>query len=330
MTPELAIPMLRPSQCVVIWGESIAGNAPKNLIRLYEYGVGTKRRPSSWPTYIAKVGKTNYPVESITEHLFTRIGQEIGLDIADSRLLRIDGQVRFLSRFFRKREETLVHGAEIFSQYLNDPAIVDEIEAAKLDREFLTFQFAIAALRDTFGAEIVEQLIEGFVTMIGFDAIVGNADRHHFNWGIITHDRGLRPPRFSPVFDTARGLYWDHSDEQVAALEAKLGGACPEVDGYINRCRAKVGWEGQKQVKQFDLIEGIVRDYPEYRRALRRLAQPDLVDRVAQILNEEFTPLMTYARRRLILSVLSQRLHIYARILEKEDSHDRTSPTHHL
>jgi hypothetical protein len=48
--------------------------------------------------------------------MITQIGQTYGLKIADSKLRIVAGQVRFMSKFFLKREvEQLTHGAEIFA-----------------------------------------------------------------------------------------------------------------------------------------------------------------------------------------------------------------------
>src|SRR5689334_13713994 len=79
---------------------TIAGDAPKNFIRVKEYRKGIHATRRHWAGYIAKVGSKFYPTESITEQLFTRLGQIIGVNIAESQLLIIGGQVRFLSRYF--------------------------------------------------------------------------------------------------------------------------------------------------------------------------------------------------------------------------------------
>lgn len=78
---------------------SIHGDAPKNFIRIKDYIPGkSSRRTRNWAGYIAKVGYKNYPNESITEQLLTRVGQLAGLNIADSMLRIVAGQVRFLSK----------------------------------------------------------------------------------------------------------------------------------------------------------------------------------------------------------------------------------------
>jgi len=101
---------------------AMTGDAPKDFLGIYEYGVdGCKRaKRKSWPRYIAKVGQKWYPNESITEHLITRIGQALKLNVAESRLVHVRGQLRFLSRYFLSGSEYLLHGADIFASYLED------------------------------------------------------------------------------------------------------------------------------------------------------------------------------------------------------------------
>ena len=75
----------------------MAGDAPKDFLRIYQYGQGRRSRPSRWPAWIAKVGHKYYPNESVTEHLLTRIGQFLGLKVADSQLMWFGGQLRFFA-----------------------------------------------------------------------------------------------------------------------------------------------------------------------------------------------------------------------------------------
>ena len=54
--------------------ETAGGDAPKDVIRLYEYGRSIKSKPKTWIKYIAKIGHKWYPNESITEHFLTFLG----------------------------------------------------------------------------------------------------------------------------------------------------------------------------------------------------------------------------------------------------------------
>lgn len=103
---------------------SVGGDAPKSFLAVYEYNRDSTVRKSkvdSWPKYIAKVGHKWYPIESINEYLFNQIGEQLGLNMALSRLVTIKGQLRFMSKYFLNHQrESLIHGAEIFAGYFKN------------------------------------------------------------------------------------------------------------------------------------------------------------------------------------------------------------------
>jgi hypothetical protein len=101
------IPSLRKFELEPVKFLSIPGDAPKDFITDGEYRPGHRSRRHRRESYIAKVGSKFYPIESITEHLNTRIGQAFGLFIADSKLRMIDGQVRFMSKYFLDRQRAI-------------------------------------------------------------------------------------------------------------------------------------------------------------------------------------------------------------------------------
>jgi hypothetical protein len=282
---------------------SIHGDAPKSFIRIKEYVPGrATRRVSHWPAYIAKVGSKSYPNESITEQLLTRVGQLMGVRIASSELRMVGRQVRFLSRYFlRPRKDSLVHGIEIFKRHLDDE-MVEAIAAARKEPEFYTFQTVGAAMADSFPVRH-ERLMGDMVEMLAFDAIVGNNDRHPANWGIIVPIGVGGEPRFSPVFDTARALFWNLSEERLVRFVRD-----PHLlKNYIDRSRPQIGWNGSGVVSHFELVAAIYQDYPLYRASLQRFSRDGLLQGSAELVENEFGLLMSPLRRSLIKDCLSRR-----------------------
>lgn len=172
--------IIKLRDCIWIKDVTLTGDAPKGFVRIYEYQHGSKVRrnnPATWPLYIAKTGHKWYPIESITEHLLNRLGSVFGVRMADSKIGIINGQLRFLSRYFlNPSKETLVHGAEIFAGYLEDQALVESIEKANLSRDLFTMQFVERAVAKAFPEE--KHVIMGdLVKLLLFDAMVGNNDR---------------------------------------------------------------------------------------------------------------------------------------------------------
>lgn len=281
---------------------SIQGDAPKCFLRIKEYRRGRRTdRPGKWPKYIAKVGSKWYPLESITEHLITRIGQTCGFAVAESKLRMVGKQVRFLSRFFLRKGESLTHGIEIFQEDFGDE-IVKDIAAEKMEKEFYTFSIVISSLERAF-PEHAATITQDFVKMLVFDAVIGNNDRHPANWGVITSLEERVPPRFSPIFDTARGMFWNLSEVKVRDQLANS----EHLESYVKRSGPQVGWEGKMKLNHFDLISLINGEYPRFRRTLRNAMQLVKPDACARMIREEFHELLSKDRITLIIKCLCLR-----------------------
>lgn len=288
---------------------TISGDAPKDFIELYHYGEGRKRRVNTWPKYIAKVGKKWYPIESIVEYLLNRIGEEIGIKMAESELRLANNQIRFLSKYFLKEGEVLVHGAQIFSAYLDeaDETFVEEIESQGLARELFTFQFVIESIRQSFPKNF-DEITKAFLKMLVFDAITGNNDRHFYNWGVIVDLEGEKEPVFSPVYDTARGLFWNYSENKISNLFHKNGKIDnPQFEKYINNSRPKTGWEGEKDLNHFKLIQLINDTYPKYNSICMELLNSLNLLGIKEMIEKEFKPFFSNQRYKLIIECFIHR-----------------------
>ena len=178
------IPTLRKFELEKVTFLSVMGDAPKDFSTDREYRPGrrSKRRPTD--SFIAKVGSKFYPTESITEQLITRIGQTYKLTIADSKLRMLDGQVRFMSKYFlRQGLDQLTHGAEIFERCLGKEEY-RELQEKKKESEYFSFQMTCEAVRNAF-PEHEKRIMSKMVEMLTFDALIGHNDRHPYNWGVI-------------------------------------------------------------------------------------------------------------------------------------------------
>jgi len=299
---------------------SVGGDAPKDVIRVYEYSSGEVRanKPEKWPIYISKVGNKSYPVESVTEHLMTRVGSLFGFNMAYSKLCKIETNVCFLSRYFLDKKERLVHGAQIFSGYLEDKDFVEDIRNRRKSKDIFTFKFITNAIRNVFSKHpsSAEEICRDFVRMLAFDAITGNNDRHHANWGVIRHVRGESPPRFSPIFDSARGLFWNHDSQTLGKRHNTKSERKGFLLGYIDGATPMTTWEGRDgALDHFELIQSIVQEHPKYESVLEDHLQPAALERVPNSLESEFGNLMCEARRRLIHDCLRGRLSRYQKAL---------------
>ena len=317
-----ATPIL-PDKDYIVEDRGITGDAPKDFIRIRPSGTAGQDAPSdTWPAYIAKLGHKYYPGESVTEHLLTRIGQLLGLNMAESSLVEADEKIRFLSRYFLSDEQILVHGADIFDKHLaKQENRTNAIELYDGNWEEATFQFACEAIRSVYPGQ-ANDILRAYVRMLAFDAIVGNNDRHHYNWGVVIHKNDQHEPYFSPVYDSARALFWNHAETKLQTIEQDTNPKrLPDfLNRYVKKSRPTVRWEGENDLDHFALIRNIRQDYPDLVPALVNLCPPQFVQLVQDILGNEFHLLMSNLRREMIIRCLTERLNLVFPVLQTRDA----------
>jgi hypothetical protein len=298
---EKCVPRLKKYTIQSVDLLSIAGDAPKDFVFDREYRPGHRSRRHPYDKYIAKVGSKFYPLESVIEQLITRIGQCFGVCIADSKLRIIDGQVRFLSKYFLKGGEQLAHGAEIYEYSLGKENYA-ELSANKQEAEFFSFQMTCEAIKTLFPEED-ERIIGGYVEMLAFDAIIGHNDRHPYNWGVIVPLRKDRKLRFAPIFDTARALFWNIPETKIVNMSAND----VQFETYVKKCEPPIGWDGEKDIAFFELIALIWKNCPNHRRTIDRLIDETILAEIGKIIDEEFSEMISKQRSDLIKRCLHRR-----------------------
>ncbi|MDN5216942.1 HipA domain-containing protein [Fulvivirgaceae bacterium BMA12] len=268
------------------------GDAPKQFIKAYvfEKDSGIRRKnPNTWWPFIAKSAEKWYPHESVIEHMINRIGQEMGMIMNDVKLVKANGQVRFLSRYFLKSDETLNHGAEICGQHLGDMEMADDIAQDKNTARYLfTFEFIKESIEAVYPLNH-ESILKSLVSMIAFDGLVGNNDRHFYNWGVIdTKKKNQKPPRFAPLYDSARGLLWNLSDENIVHYYNVHNQNGKKIDKYIENACPRISLENNKKANHFDLIKFVKESNESYAEIISRLASREKEKKVLEMLGSEF------------------------------------------
>lgn len=292
-------------------GFPLDGDAPKEFIRVYNFiedsGI-RKINLQSWIPYIAKTAEKWYPHESVVEYMINRIGQDLGLCMNEVRLCKINTQIRFLSKYFLTKNESLIHGAEICGEFLEDMALAQQIANEKITaRALFTFEFIGQAIKAIF-PEVYKKLILDLVRMLTFDALVGNNDRHFYNWGIITtKKKSNQMPRFAPIYDSARGLLWNFSDVNVIKYKKLQQSNGKQVVKYINDACPRVSVEGNSEINHFDLIAFLKTNSSEYLQTINELSSLENETAILKMLKLEFYPFFIKERGELISYILTER-----------------------
>ena len=312
------IPILKESNyCIIPF--NLDGDAPKRFIKAYFYESGKvyKSKYETWNAYIAKSAQKWYPIESIIEYLLNQIGDSLGLKMNSTRLSRINGQIRFLSKYFLdSKNEKLVHGAEICGEYLEDSYLAQQIaEDRGSARELFTIEFIIEAINTVF-KECCQDIIEALVEMIVFDAIVGNNDRHFYNWGVIKQIKtGEIKPKFSPIYDTARGLLWNWNDDLVKIQYQNLQTGGEKIEKYINKACPRISIDGNSNVNHFDLVHYIWLNFENYRGKISNLLSLNNENDVITLYNTDFKQYFIHERNELVRYILKERFQRLRKII---------------
>lgn len=300
--------------CYVDLG-TIIGDAPKCMVAMYDFekaGNIRKANSNTWRRYIAKSASKWYPNESITEHLLNELGRELGLNVANSCIRRINNQIWFLSEYFIKEEQQLSHGADFYALHLNgDINFVHEIQDNNKidDQHFFNIQLVQEIFTKYFPLDS-RDLFNSFIKMLIFDGVVGNNDRHSYNWGVIQSVKVNEQVKFAPIYDTARGLYWNSSEDDIKhilSLTDKKGNN-PKIQKYVVNSRPKIGWDGEDSLSHIELLKRIFETETGISKEnFINLVSEEKLKKCLDVINKDFHRLFSDNRRVLISKCLTLR-----------------------
>lgn len=259
--------------------------------------------------------------DCVTEEIISKIGKALPIRMAESRLVRLPVRpgsppdVRFMSRnFLRWGEEQLIHGLEIVAEYFN--AKPDDVQRAfnlddpRAEHRFYTIHNMVEVLRWYCEKDPAEgdAILKGFARMLAFDALVGCPDRHATNWGVVASLADpTRPRRFAPIFDTARGLFREHTDEKLREIAA-AGQQQTYIEAYAKKSRPVFGIGSAARCNHFDLIRCALRDTPkelgnDIRVFIRSVWMPD----IRALIRRKFCRIISPTRISFIVQLLQYR-----------------------
>lgn len=225
--------------------------------------------------------------EDWAEKAAAEIAHTLGINAAWVELAEYDGKIGCISCNFIDVEagEALVHGNEIMAWK------VTGYDKAKIfrqaDHTLENIQQAIRALYDFADTEVVLTELAGYMVL---DALIGNTDRHHENWGLRLHSPvAMQTRRLSaaPSFDHASSLGRELLDARRTALLANK-----QVEKYISKGCGGIFRDPQQAHGEnpLRLVQIAARAYPAYfRPALERVAalEPRLLHEILASLPTE-------------------------------------------
>ncbi len=116
-----------------------------------------------------------------------------------------------------------------------------------------------------------------------------------FNWGVVRDIFGRNSAVFSKIYDSARGLLWNRTEEQLNAF-LKNNSVENFILNYCNNSKPKIGIEGKPPVNHFELIENYKEHYKKDSLILSIFANETLCE-VIDLVNRRYNKLLSNNRR---------------------------------
>lgn len=131
----------------------------------------------------------------------------------------------------------------------------DFFNANDFDRKKFCTLNSIKAFLDKYG----KNEFGSFIEMMVFDALIGETDRHEENWGLLKIARNKYT--MSPLYDTGCNLLRQFKDINIAKPYYNKE---KNLEDYAKKSQTCIYKEnGIGRYKHFELIEKLIRDYPD-------------------------------------------------------------------
>jgi len=280
-------------------------------------------KPKFWFRYQDEMWLFKQARPNTGEHWAEKVASEIAvllkLPTHEVRLARHEGRMGCAVRSFLKKDHTLVHGNEVLAG-----AIEGYDKGKHRGQADHNFQNIVNALEKRFRTpEVRLSVSKRFVGYLVLDALVGNTDRHHENWGIVIkpvvqNDTGGVPVSkrrigLAPTFDhgssLGRELLEDRARQLVADPQAINRYIRKATGGIFQNARARKG------MSPIALVELIAATYPELVRPWKDRVAALPEDFAAPMISSVPASCMTEASREFVLAFLSASRKMITKIL---------------
>ncbi len=234
-------------------------------------------------------------------------------------MIYAENYIRYLSEHFHSEEQILSHGANILTSYLNEDSTdwIDDLDRTNKLKGEINIDDVMQALKIVFPKDH-ETIIDGFLNMILFDALTGNNDRHYYNWGVISHLRNLHAPYFSPIYDTARGLFWNNSDKDLLSLHKELTSDNKiRLSNYVLKSVPKISVPANPKCNHFDLIIHLLAKKCFNKKHIDTWTNRNHLKKVLDKLDADFSHLFINERKEVIQYTLEARFQKICDIFKK-------------
>lgn len=272
-------------------------------------------KPKFWFRYQDEMWLIKQARPNTGEHWAEKVASEtaelLGLPTHEALIATYEGQIGCAVRSFLKPGQTLVHGNELMAG-----TIKGYDKSKHRGQADHNFDNIVTTLERRFVAPVVRRNVSlRFIGYLMLDALVGNTDRHHENWGVlqkftIKDDRESKRLRvalrigLAPTFDHASSLGRELLDEarlRMLADPAALKRYIRKGTGGIFRDS-----ESKKGLAPIAVAEIIAHSYPQFYEPWSKRIAGLPVDFANPLLDGIPDHCMTQTSREFVLAFLSE------------------------
>ena len=272
-------------------------------------------KPKFWFRYQDEMWLFKQARPNTGEHWAEKVASEIaellGLSTHEVQIARYEGRMGCAVKSFLKKHEILVHGNELLGGAIK--GYDKDKQRGQADHHFSNI---VNTIEKWFPGKFRKSVSLHIVGYFVFDALVGNTDRHHENWGMLLKpvkvpeaDKKLgEQMRFrvalAPTFDHGSSLGRELLEDRARLLLADPKG----LQRYIRKATGGIFENAQasKGLSPMALVELIAAAYPDLVRPWKNRIAAMPEDFAAPLLARIPESCMTQTSREFVLAFLSE------------------------
>lgn len=227
-----------------------------------------------------------------SEKIASELGKEIEIKVQSVELGIRDGKIGALIEYsYDRNTEKLVEGWELLKEEYPDFDV--------LANPGYVFEKIEIVLK-----KYSEEILNDFIDLLFFDALIGNTDRHCENWGIIEKNTlsGYEKTRLIAAYDNSASLGRElHEDEgRIKLLLTNEN----QFERFLRRCNSKIRWESERRINHFDFFEKIIEKFPgkkeKYLQKLKFLSDEKIENIIMKVPEVAMCELMKIVLKKII------------------------------
>ena len=250
--------------------------------------------------------------EYYAEKIASELGRLIKMPCAEVDIGTYKGRVGSISYNFLKNNEFLNEGINFIQERY------PSYNKNKFEEAMEELKYNVQMLKN------LNINFEDILKMIIFDALIGNSDRHHSNWGYIVEENNntYSNIRFCPLYDNGSSLCSYVNDYDIKDILRDKNRYNALIDTKSKSC---IGWEDERTIRHFELIKKIKANYyNETIDFVKEIKQKLTNSSIKNILDSFENNVIVEEKKKLLFKVINDRkskiLEIYDIDGEKNDN----------